>query len=61
LPCSPTHPLPLLGPDIPLYWGLKSLQDQGAPLPNDGRLGHLLKKKKKEKEKKKKKSHQIVF
>jgi hypothetical protein len=22
LPCSPTHPLPLLGPGIPLYWGL---------------------------------------
>jgi hypothetical protein len=22
LPCSPTHPLPLLGPDIPLYWGI---------------------------------------
>jgi hypothetical protein len=21
-PCSPTHPLPLLGPDIPLYWGI---------------------------------------
>jgi hypothetical protein len=20
LPCSPTHPLPLLGPGIPLYW-----------------------------------------
>jgi hypothetical protein len=22
LPCSPTHPLPLPGPDIPLYWGI---------------------------------------
>jgi hypothetical protein len=22
LPCSPTHPLPLLGPGIPLYWGI---------------------------------------
>jgi hypothetical protein len=22
LPSSPTHPLPLLGPDIPLYWGI---------------------------------------
>jgi hypothetical protein len=22
LPCSPTHPLLLLGPDIPLYWGI---------------------------------------
>jgi hypothetical protein len=21
-PCSPTHPLPLLGPGIPLYWGI---------------------------------------
>jgi hypothetical protein len=22
LPCSSTHPLPLLGPGIPLYWGI---------------------------------------
>jgi hypothetical protein len=22
LPCSPIHPLPLLGPGIPLYWGI---------------------------------------
>jgi hypothetical protein len=22
LPCSPTHSLPLLGPGIPLYWGM---------------------------------------
>jgi hypothetical protein len=21
-PCSATHPLPLLGPGIPLYWGI---------------------------------------
>jgi hypothetical protein len=42
LPCSPTHPLPLLGPGIPLYWGIQSLQDQGASLPIDGQLGHLL-------------------
>jgi hypothetical protein len=21
-PCSPTHPLPLLGPGVPLYWGI---------------------------------------
>ena len=21
-PCSPTYPLPLLGPGIPLYWGI---------------------------------------
>jgi hypothetical protein len=30
LPCSPTHPLPLLGPGIPLYWGIQSLQYQGG-------------------------------
>jgi hypothetical protein len=39
---SPTHALPLLGPGIPPYWGILSLLDQGASLPNDGRLGHLL-------------------
>jgi hypothetical protein len=22
LPCSPTHPLPLLGPGVPQYWGI---------------------------------------
>jgi hypothetical protein len=22
LPCSPTHQLPILGPGIPLYWGI---------------------------------------
>jgi hypothetical protein len=22
-PCSPTHPLPLPGPGIPLYWGIE--------------------------------------
>jgi hypothetical protein len=22
LPCSPTHTLPLLGPGVPLYWGI---------------------------------------
>jgi hypothetical protein len=22
LPCSPTHSLPLLGPGVPLYWGI---------------------------------------
>jgi hypothetical protein len=42
LPCSPTHPLPLLGPGIPLYWGISSFQYQGASLPSDGWLGHLL-------------------
>jgi hypothetical protein len=41
-PCSPTHPLPLLGPGIPLYWGILSFQYQGASLPSDGQLGHLL-------------------
>jgi hypothetical protein len=40
--CSPTHPLLLPGPGVPLYWEIQSLQDQGAPLPSDGRLGHLL-------------------
>jgi hypothetical protein len=39
---TPTHPLPLLGPGSPLYWGIKSFQDQGVSLPNDGQLGHLL-------------------
>ena len=42
LPWSPTHPLPLPGPGVPLYWDILSLQDQWASLPNDGRLGHLL-------------------
>ena len=45
LPCSPTHPLPLLGPGINLYWDIQtnfSLQEQGGSLPNDGWLGHLL-------------------
>jgi hypothetical protein len=32
-PCSPTHPLPLPGPGIPLYWGIEPLQDQGPLLP----------------------------
>jgi hypothetical protein len=41
-PCSPTHPFLLLGPGIPLNWGIQSLQYQGASLPSDGRLGHLL-------------------
>jgi hypothetical protein len=25
-----------------LYWGIYNLQDQGASLPNNGQLGHLL-------------------
>jgi hypothetical protein len=41
-PCSPNHPLPLPGPGIPLYWGIQSLQDQEASLPNDGLLGNFL-------------------
>jgi hypothetical protein len=28
-PCSPTHPFPLRGPGIHLYWGIWSSQDQG--------------------------------
>ena len=40
--CSPTHSLPLLGPCLPLYWGIGSLLDQEASLPIDGQLGHLL-------------------
>jgi hypothetical protein len=40
-PNSPTHPLPLFGPGVPLYWGIKSLQVQWASLSSDGRLGHL--------------------
>ena len=32
-PCSPTHPLPVPGPGIPLYWGIESSQDQGPFLP----------------------------
>jgi hypothetical protein len=30
--CSPTHPLPLPGPGIPLYWGINPSQDQGPLL-----------------------------
>ena len=41
MPCSPTHPLLLLDPGIPST-GAYSLLNQGASLPNDGRLGHLL-------------------
>jgi hypothetical protein len=33
LPCSPTHPLLLPGPSIPLYWGIEPSQDQGPLLP----------------------------
>jgi hypothetical protein len=33
MPCSPTHPLPLLGLGIPMYWGIGSghlIFDKGA-------------------------------
>ena len=33
LSCSPTYPLLLPGPGIPLYWGIESSQDQGPLLP----------------------------
>jgi hypothetical protein len=32
-PCSATHPLPLPGSGIPLYWVIKPSQDQGLLLP----------------------------
>jgi hypothetical protein len=35
-PHSPTPPLPLFGPGIPLYWGIYSLQVQWASLSSDG-------------------------
>jgi hypothetical protein len=41
-PHSPTHPLPLFGLGVPLYWGIYSLRVQWASLSSDGRLGHLL-------------------
>jgi hypothetical protein len=41
-PHFPTHPLPLFGPGVPLYWGIYSLHVQWASLSSDGRLGHLL-------------------
>jgi hypothetical protein len=31
--CSPTHPLPVPGPGIPLSWGIWSSQYQGPLLP----------------------------
>jgi hypothetical protein len=34
-----THPLPLLGPGIPLYWGIKSLQDQLERRSGSGSVG----------------------
>jgi hypothetical protein len=30
---SPTYPLPLPGPGIPLYWGIEHSQDEGPLLP----------------------------
>jgi hypothetical protein len=41
-PQSPTHPLPLFGPGVPLYWGIYSLQVQWSSLCSEDRLGHLL-------------------
>jgi hypothetical protein len=32
-PSSPTHPLLLPGPGIPLHWGIEPSQDQGPLLP----------------------------
>ena len=32
-PFSPTHPLPLSGFGIPLYWGIEPSQDQGSLFP----------------------------
>jgi hypothetical protein len=32
-PCSPTHPLLLPGPGVPLHWGIESFQDHGLLLP----------------------------
>jgi hypothetical protein len=32
-PCSPTHPLQIPGPGIPLYWGIEPSQDQEPLLP----------------------------
>jgi hypothetical protein len=40
-PSSPTHPLPLLGPGIPLYWDMIFARPRASP-PNDGQLGFLL-------------------
>jgi hypothetical protein len=31
--CSPTHPLSLPGPGIPLYWCIEPSHDQGPHLP----------------------------
>ena len=37
-PCSPTYPLLLPGPGIPLYWG--TFTGPRASPPIDDRLGH---------------------
>jgi hypothetical protein len=36
--CSPFHPLPIPGSDIPLYWIIEPSQDQGPLLPLIDRL-----------------------
>jgi hypothetical protein len=47
-PIHSLHPAPLpthshfLALVFPLYWGVQSLQDQGASLASYGQLGHLL-------------------
>ena len=41
-PHFPTHPFPLFGPGVPLYWGIYSFRVQWASLSSDGRLGHLV-------------------
>jgi hypothetical protein len=33
LPCSSTHPLPLLGPGVPLYWTYKVCNTKGPLFP----------------------------
>jgi hypothetical protein len=38
----PNHPLPLLGPDVPLYWRHMIFTRPRASPPNDGWPGHLL-------------------
>jgi hypothetical protein len=40
--CSPTHPLPLPGPGIPMYCGHMIFSIPRASPPIDGRLGHPL-------------------
>ena len=41
VPCSPTHPLLLLGPGIPSTGAYSFTRPRASP-PNDDQLGHLL-------------------